>query len=403
MSGMPSSGRLPSPASGRLPSLTSLRFILACPVIWYHMTFSSGLFDGSLHDALGTVFPFATGAVTGFFVLSGFVLAWVHRPDDRPRAFMRRRLWKILPNHLLGWTAALVFFAVTVAQVPVVAPPGNDTTSALTNLFLVQSWVPDADVFGGFNTPAWSISCELFFYALFPALIVLARKIPAERLRRVWLGLAAAILLMPLVSTFVPGPKPFDWFPINERSMWFIYNFPPVRLLEFVLGIVTARMLQTGTWPRVSRWAITGGFVVFVLALPALPPQYVFATAMAPMLAALIAKIALSDLEGRSQFLPRPALITLGDASYALYITHFPLMMAVRHAIGPDPDLSTGARFAVVAGMIVVSVGLSLLIHRYFELPLMRRYSKGPGDKQPSPRPEATDDRQDPAPATSRG
>ncbi|MEV5976422.1 acyltransferase [Streptomyces sp. NPDC052114] len=400
MSGAPTSGHPPSPASGRLPSLTGLRFLLACPVVWYHMTFSSEMFDGSLHKGLGTVFPFAAGAVSGFFVLSGFVLAWVHRPGDRLGAFLRRRWWKIFPNHLLGWTAALVFFAVTVAQVPLAAPPGHDTTSALTSLFLVQAWVPDGDVFGGFNTPAWSISCELFFYALFPALIVLVRKIPAERLRRVWSGLAAVILLMPLVSTLVPGPKLYDWFPINEHSMWFIYNFPPVRLLEFVLGIVTARMLQTGTWPRVSRWVIAGGFVVLVLALPALPPQYTFCTGMAPMFAALIAKIAVADLEDRSRLLRRPALITLGDASFALYITHFPLMMAVRHALGADPSLSTGARFGVVFGMIAVSVALSVVIFRYFELPLMRRFSKSRGERRttgrPAPEPAAPSANPDP-------
>ncbi|MCF3118691.1 acyltransferase [Streptomyces arenae] len=403
MSGVPTSGQLPSTASSRLPSLTSLRFILACPVIWYHMSFSSGLFDGSLHDGLGTVYPFAAGAVSGFFVLSGFVLAWVHRPDDRPRAFLRRRLWKIFPNHLLGWTATLVFFTVTVAQVPVVAPPGHDATSALTSLFLVQDWVPDSDVFGGFNTPAWSISCELFFYALFPALIVLVRKIPAERLRRAWLGLTAAILLMPLVSTLIPGPKLYDWFPINEHSMWFSYNFPPVRLLEFVLGIVTARMLQTGVWPRVSNWVVAGGFVVFVLALPALPPQYAFATGMAPMLAALIAKITVADQEGRSRLLPRPALITLGDASYALYITHFPLMMAVRHALGREPDLSTGARFGVVFAMIAVSVALSVVIHRSFELPLMRRFSKSRTSQRATARPEsATAPKTEPEPESAQ-
>ncbi|MDQ0940767.1 acyltransferase [Streptomyces sp. V1I1] len=383
------------PAPRHLPSLTSLRFVFACAVVWFHMSFVSGIFDGPLQMGLGATEPFAAGAVSGFFVLSGFVLTWVHRPGGRARAFWRRRWWKIFPNHLLAWTAAVVFFAVTTAAVPMEAPPGQTPWAAVAGLFLVQDWVPDYDVFTGFNTPAWSISCEAFFYALFPALIVVARKIPVQRLRWVWTGLAVVIVLMPLVATAVPGRMLFDWLPINERSMWFIYVFPPVRLLEFILGMVTARLIQTGTWPRVSRLQVSLAFVAFFLLLPFVPRQYAMSSAMAPALAAVIAKTALADLEGRTRRLPRPALIALGEASYALYITHFPLMMAARHLIGPDPGLAAWEGFAFVFALIALSIGLSLVVYRYFERPLMRRFA---GSHRTPPQPSSAPS---PAPAFS--
>ncbi|MEU6838049.1 acyltransferase [Streptomyces rubiginosohelvolus] len=369
----------------RLPSLTSLRFFLALVVVWYHVSFVSGLFDGALQQGLGAASPFAAGAVSGFFVLSGFVLTWAHRPSDRFRAFWRRRFWKLFPNHLLAWAAVLVFFAVTTAEVPMTSPPGDSAGAAIANLLLVQVWVPYASIFSGFNTPAWSIAVELFFYALFPALLIAARRIPTHRLRGAWTVLALLIVLMPLVATAVPGPKMYDWLPINERSLWFIYVFPPVRLLEFMLGIVTARLLQTGTWPRVNRIVVTAAFLVFLAVLPALPPQYAMGSAIAPALAAVIAKTALADLEGRARLLPRPSLIALGEASYALYITHFPLMMAIRHLIGTDPNLTVGARFAIVLVVIGLSVALSLLVFRYFEGPLMRRWSSGRNTSRPQP------------------
>lgn len=237
--------------------------------------------------------------------------------------------------------------------------------------------MPDADLYSGFNTPAWSLSCEVFFYALFPALIVAALKIPTERLRRVWTALAALIFLMPLVATAVPGPQLYDWMPVNERSMWFIYAFPPVRLLEFLLGIATARLIQTGTWPRVSRPTVILAFVAYIGVLPALPPQYVMSSAMAPLLAPAIARTALADIEGRSRHLARPALASLGDASFALYVVHFPLLLTARHAIGPDPDLSAGTGFAIVFTLIAVAVALSPVVHRFVELPLMRRWAHG--------------------------
>lgn len=106
-------------------------------------------------------------------------------------------------------------------------------------------------------------------------------------------------------------------------------------------------------------------------------------SAIAPALAAVIAKTALADLEGRARLLPRPSLIALGEASYALYITHFPVMMAIRHLIGTDPNLTVGARFAIVLVVIGLSVALSLLVFRYFERPLMRRWSSGRNTSRP--------------------
>ncbi|MFI8931530.1 acyltransferase family protein [Streptomyces sp. NPDC053474] len=369
------------PLSGRLPSLTSLRFVFASAVVWYHVTYVSGLFDGSLQKALSATEPLAAGAVSGFFVLSGFLLTWVHRPGEHRRAFWRRRWWKIVPNHVLAWSATAVFFAVTAAPVPMTVPPAHGVGPAAANLLLVQDWVPDADYYTGFNTPAWSISCEAFFYALFPALILAARTIPARRLRHVWTALAAMVVLLPLLATAVPGPALFDWLPVNEYSLWFIYVFPPVRLPEFLLGIITARMLQTGTWPAIGRLPIGAFFVVFFSALPFLPPQYALASAMAPALAAVIATTARADLDGRARRLPHPALLALGEASYALYLIHWPLTMTVRHLIGPRPGLPPWVGFVIALALIATAVMASLAVHQCFERPLLRRFAARPHPK----------------------
>ncbi|GLF98822.1 acyltransferase family protein [Streptomyces yaizuensis] len=380
---------------GRLPSLTTLRFLFASAVVWYHVSYVSGIFDGALQERLLIGEPLAAGAVSGFFVLSGFVLTWTHTPGGSVRAFWRRRWWRIVPGHLLAWTATVLFFAVTTATVPLEVPPPHGAGAAVASLFLVQSWVPDADVYTAFNAPAWSVSCEVFFYALFPALVVAVRRIPVDRLRRTWAALAVVIAGLPLVATLVPGPVLYDWLPINEYSLWFIYVFPPVRLPEFALGIVTARLLQTSAWPPVGRLPVLACLGVFLAALPLLPPQYVLASAAAPALAAVIAKTALADIEGRSVRLRRPGPVALGEASYALYLLHWPLLMTVRHILGPDHGLPPWAGLALVLAVIALSVGLSLPVHRCVERPLIRRCARR--------RPEAATARDTPtAPGTPR-
>ncbi|MFF1918470.1 acyltransferase family protein [Streptomyces sp. NPDC058239] len=382
---MTDSGRtdVPAPPS-RLPSLTGVRFVLALAVVLSHMSHVSGLFDGPLQMVLGVLEPLAAAAVTGFFVLSGFVLTWAHRPGDRPRAFWRRRLWKIFPNHVLAWAFVVAFFASTGAGQVLTMRTGHSPGAAAANLLLLQGWVPDADWFFSLNTPAWSISCEAFFYALFPALLVRVLRIPTHRLRAVWAGTVLVILALPLISITVAGPVLYDWLPVNENSLWFSYVLPPVRLPEFVLGIVTARMLQTGSLPRPTR-AWTGALPGAVLiSMPFLPPQYALGAAMAAPMAVVIAGLALADIEGRSRLLARPAAIALGDSSYALYVIHFPLLLIARWLLGVEHTFTAWTGIPIVLALTALSMGAAWLIHRCYERPLTRARSH-PAPRIPRP------------------
>jgi len=38
----------------------------------------------------------------------------------------------------------------------------------------------------------------------------------------------------------------------DSLAYWFAYIFPPVRLIEFVIGILIALEVRDGTWPRIT-------------------------------------------------------------------------------------------------------------------------------------------------------
>ncbi|MET0425594.1 MAG: acyltransferase [Actinoplanes sp.] len=361
----------------RLPALTGLRFVLSLAVLLGHATYVLTVFDGPPQLIHGLTELLATAAVSGFFVLSGFILTWTHRPGDRPRRFWRRRFWKIFPNHAIAWLACVLFFVVAAGAPSALELPGHRAGGGILGFFLLQSWIPDVTIFTGFNTPAWSISTEAFFYALFPLLIVGALRIAPGRLRGVFAAVGLTVLALPLVAMAVDGPPPpasFDWLRMNEYSFWFVYVFPPVRVLEFVLGIVAARLMMTGGELRVPlRWAWTL-LALALLVTPVLPPQYTFGAVCAIPFALVITGLADRDRRGRPGTLTRPAMVLLGEASYALYISHFPILLAGWQLC--QGRLDTPWLTAVFGAVfMVVAVGVSVLMYRYFESPLMRRFA----------------------------
>lgn len=370
------------PAGGRLPSLAGFRGLLALVVLLGHMGYLTELFNGKVQGALGTVVGLGVGLVSGFFTLSGFILTWSHRPGDQPRAFWRRRFWRIVPNYVLAWVIASVFFLLSPAP-KILLPPIHDFFASIMTLGLVQCWVPNLDVCTGVNPPAWSLSSEVFFYALFPVLLVLARKIPDRRLGLVWVLMAIGVLSMPLVGETIGGPAAFSWLPMSANSIWFVQAFPPVRLLEFMLGILTARLVQTGRWPRFGN--LSGGialFVVAVLLIPHLPPLYAQGAALAIPICVMIAGTALRDIRDRPSVLSRPSMVLLGDASYALYILHFPILLIGRAIF--SGTYSTGVAVVILLLLMAVAQVFAILVHRYFETPLARRWSRA-RPKPPQP------------------
>ncbi len=123
----------------------------------------------------------AAGAVSSFFLLSGFVLTWTRRADDTPLRFYRRRIVKIFPNHVVTLVLMLGLLWVTTAPSP--APVQEPTAGqAMANLFLVHTWYPDLGMVTSGTGVTWSLASELFFYLLFPLIIVPLCALPVRRL-----------------------------------------------------------------------------------------------------------------------------------------------------------------------------------------------------------------------------
>ncbi|MEV7966489.1 acyltransferase [Sphaerisporangium sp. NPDC088356] len=375
---------------GRLDSLTGGRFIAALMVFVFHIATLQLFAEGS---GVGSALTFATKTagtigVSFFFVLSGFVLTWSARSDDSYAGFLRRRLVKIYPNHVVTFCLAMLVFAAAATP----------TGTAVLNLLLLQAWAPRPDIFLSVNGPSWSLSCELVFYLLFPLLLPRISRIAGRRLWWWAAGVAALIVMLPGLAHLLPADPVFDGSLAatvlggeSISRMWFVYILPPVRLLDFVLGMLSARIVISGHLPRIGVVPAASiaalGYVAGLFA----PMLYVADAVTVVPLALLVAALASADARGFPTLLGCPLMRRLGEISFAFYLIQEIVLVSMRAMVGFDRHLDplTGLLFGLAA--FCLSLLLAYAMHRWVETPAVRRWGRHtpPAVGRPAPRKEA--------------
>ncbi|MYX94362.1 acyltransferase family protein, partial [Streptomyces sp. SID486] len=361
----------------RLTSLTGVRFFAAFAVFLFHIAIGRPFADKALSDGAFTVFCKAGWVgVSFFFVLSGFILTWSARPQDSTTAFWRRRLVKVFPNHLVTHTATMALYAgATVAG-----------GTAVLNLLLLQPWVPDEDVYFSVDNPSWSLGCELFFYLLFPLLHRAVARVRAHRLWGCALSLMAAVIALPaVVSALVPAEPSMlaPDKPLPASAFWLVYVFPVTRVLDFVLGIVMARIVLEGRWRRFRPLPLTALFVACYAASLYLPAVYALNAATIVPVALLIPAVAHLDTAGRHTWLRARSLQWLGEVSFAFYLVHWPVLVYGRRLLGETRQYSWPAGIGLTAACAALSLLIAALLYTGVERPAMRRWASA----RPRPRP----------------
>lgn len=373
-----------STGSGRpnkLPSVTGLRFIAAFLVFAGHARGMAIFENQSVQQGYDKIFENSgTLAVACFMVLSGFLLTWSSKPGEPTRKFYRRRFFKVFPNHVVVFAAALAVLLVTGKAV--------DWAAAIANLFLVHAWIPDFSLgyaFGAVNGPTWSLSVEWALYLLFPVFYLGVKRIRRERLWNWAIGVSALGLLLPLIShTLLPADPPYPYLPgMSSADMWFLYFGPATWAIAFAVGMIFARIIQTGQWIGLGiAPAALLPVGVFLLSRFA-PPGYGMSVLFPLPVAVLVAAVAAADLRGSKSWLGSKPMVWLGDTSYALFLVHLTLLYTVFETLGTDLGdgnivlgWGTVGGFAFLVGILTIGVLLSWLLFVCVERPIMRRFSR---------------------------
>lgn len=191
-----------------IPSLDSLRVLFMAVIFLHHME----------------LYPNGGGiAVSFFFVLSGFALTIgykdrVLQSNFSYRKYAKKRLFKLVPIHWVMLIVSLILCGIGWMYTEF------SWAKLLTNILLLQSFIPDQDLYFAYNSPSWYLCNTVFFSLLFP--FILRGICKSNMIQKI--SLLAAIVAV-YVSLFLFLPK--DYY----HSI--LYVNPLVRLIDFIIGI----------------------------------------------------------------------------------------------------------------------------------------------------------------------
>jgi peptidoglycan/LPS O-acetylase OafA/YrhL len=325
------SGRSARAATTQLHRLTSLRWFAALAVFIDHVGLHSGRQE-RIFAALG----FA--GVDLFFVLSGIVLSWSAPSGDTAREFYWRRFGRIYP-------ATMVASAVAVAATLAFAGHVRWSVGG-TVLFvlLLQAWSPASSwPLFAYNGPVWTLSCEAFFYALFPWL----RRLMTCLSPRTLASTASALVVLGGVVTL--------------SNPWSVgAHLPLLRLPEFIVGMAIGTGLRRGYVPRVP---VIPALMVYISLLFVATLTIYGWLVMLPGAAMLLTAAAGADLRRKRSWLTDRRLVYLGELSFCFYLIHEVVVTTLAR---------TGAHGWTLLAALPIATLAAATLHHVVELPMQR-------------------------------
>jgi exopolysaccharide production protein ExoZ len=354
----------------QLNLLQVFRGLAAILVLLYHGTTMTAI---NLQQVLfGNSFVFAHVGVNFFFVLSGFIIFYIHKIDigkkHKFKDFLIKRFIRVYPVY---WLVLIPRLLVSRKEI--------DIFTALSSIVLFP--YPDPPLVN----VSWTLSYEIFFYLIF-SLTMIAGFRYFKVVVVIWLGLLGIYWLLYTANIFA--------FSQENLIFKFIFSY---HHLEFALGCLAAYLVKEYKI-KSGKIILATGIILFTLSSIA-TVNYINAiadsTLASPVMRTQGIKTSLEELGFIYYGIPSFLIILgavsielvqeikvpqiwvyLGDASYSIYLIHGTIINNLTLLI-KKLQIETFFQNDISKSLILfVALIAGCLFHSYIEKPLINQVKK---------------------------
>ena len=316
-----------------LYSIHFLRFIAATSVVFYH---ASSVFT---RDTIFETPIFAAG-VDVFFVISGCVITLSTYEKHDTLDFIIRRFLRIFPIYWIA-TALYILFDYVVWKS---LPSYRDTWHSI---LLFPN--PKQDPWFPIYYPGWSLFYECVFYAIFASAFAFSRKPLIFAV--VVITLLIFSPLRPLISRYCDTRMFVEFlFGLFIAIAWKnnVRVPTPIAILCLICACAMAVFYRfPGENWRSFEWG--GPAVLFV--------------------------IGMTMFEGR-MWTRHPLAILLGNASYAIYLTHITTAKVISKFADVNKIVMTDNPLIYTFVIVCVAIAMGSVFHIFIEKPMLSAFRK---------------------------
>lgn len=337
------------PLNDRYATLDGARGIAAVLVVLFHLGRTYGILTPES----------AYLAVDMFFALSGFVLAKTN--DGRlagtlsPYQFMERRAVRLLPLYVVGLLLGLVVLVLSWRE-------GGLSTTALIGsaifgavLLPLPVHIKPPRLFPA-NGPSWTLFCEFWVANLIYA--IFWRRLHGRTLAAV-IGLSGLVLAVLAVRH-----HGLDQGSLRGNVIGGIARV----LFSFFAGVALRRFHRS----RPAMLAMPGWLVLLILTAILCVPVPLEVRAVFDIVA-VIAVFPCLILAGANAKERRPDVgIWIGDLSYAVYVTHIPMLDLWKRWW---PSLPGSDGYLATVCFMVLALTAAALLHKFYDEPVRSKLS----------------------------
>lgn len=313
------------------------------------------------------LFPFGHFAVTFFFILSGFVAYYSDKTEEELNikssiSYFFNKIKKFYLIYLIAMILGILVNFNVLNSYPLKKIIGI----IVSNLLLVQSFIPSSDFYFSLNGVGWYLSSLGFCYFTFKMYKKLLSKVEKNKLI---INIVILWIFQFVISILIIN---FDY----DITQWIMYINPIMRSINFFMGMILAKLFiskNNMAENKINKSTFTEFiigliFIVIYVGSIFIPRSFIWSTYYSPIIMIIIYFFSF-EKGCISRFLGKSIFVNLSKISFEFYIFHQVILTSLWKIVGDN-------KIKLIAGSLIITLLISKFVYSLYSVKNTLIYNK---------------------------